>query len=37
MQHDGDRGAALFGGMEPAFQPTGGTIEKDFGHCGSRL
>ena len=36
MQHDRDRRAALLGGMKTAFQPTGGTVEKDFGHEDSK-
>ena len=36
MQHDRDRRAALFGRMKTAFQPTGGTVEKDLGHEDSR-
>ena len=37
MQDDGDRGAALLGRVEPAFEASGGTVEKHFGHRGSKL
>ena len=36
MQHDRDRGASLFCRMKAAFQPTGGTVEKDLGHENSK-
>jgi hypothetical protein len=36
MQYHRDRRAALLGRMKAPFQPTGGAIEKHFGHCASR-
>ena len=33
MQDDGDRRVTFRGRMEPPLQPTGRTIEDDFGHC----
>ena len=36
VQNHGDRRAPLLGGMETAFQPTGGTVEEDFWHADSK-
>jgi hypothetical protein len=36
MEHDGDRRPALFGRMKTTLQPTGGTVEENFGHENSR-
>src|ERR1700677_1154981 len=37
MQNDGDRRAALFGGMETAFESSGRTVENHFRHFASSL